>query len=325
MEDEFMNEDVRRVMSKLMMKMQESEESHPFKTELSIVKDPGQEIPQDSDSPTKSKTIKPKDFANITLARMNGMKQKSMENIKKMTESKQEKEIAEIKTKPDINAHSKKIGKRNEPIFERVDKEITESKSKLEEIKQKLEVERNKKIMPELTFKPKIISKTDTKRSSDDYFKYNIEWIDRKNKKTERKREELEEKLKNQLKFTPEIDENSINIVSQTSIKKPIEDRLLEKLEFVKKKRQAEREEQIFSFAPVIEEKSRAIAKHKTDGDVFTRLFTLSKDQTTAVKSPKFENIKNAKNRSFSFSNDLEHDEAEFEADKKLEFLFDLS
>ena len=321
-----MNEDVKRVMSKLMMRMRETEELTPFQTDLSIVEkahdksnetklnDIAQVAP---DTPSKSKTIKASDFASITLARMNGIKQKSMENLKKMMDSKQEKEIAELKIKPEINPHSRKIGKRNEPVHERVEKEIIEAKKKLEEVKKKLDSERNAKVQPDLTFRPKIIVPTTSKRTNEEFFKYNKDWIEQRNKKTEKKKEEIEEEINKGLKFTPEIDNNSINIVTQLGIKKPFEERLLEKLEYTKKKRQAERDEQLFSFAPTIEEKSRTIAKHKLEGDVFNRLFGLSKEQGMSPKSPKFQELKN---RSFSFSNDLDDD-----PEKKIELLFDLS
>lgn len=315
-----MNEDVRRVMSKLLMRMKETEEPQPFQTDLSIVEKEGkvigqlQEMPE---SPSKSKKVNSKDFASVTLARMNGIKQKSVDNIKKMIDSKQEREIAEVKSKPNINAHSKKIGKRNEPLHERTEKEITEAKNRLEESKKKLQEEREAKILPELTFKPKLNKTSSSKRTNEEYYKYNMDWIERKNKKTEKKKEEIEEKITETLKFTPEIDNNSANIVSQLGVKKPIEERLLEKSEYNRRKREVEREEQLFSFAPVIEEKSRTIAKHKLEGNVFNRLFGLSKESTTSLKSPKFQK---AKNRSFSFSNDYEDD-----PQKKLELLFDLS
>ena len=317
-----MNEDVRRVMSKLIMKMKESEDSQPFQTDLSVVERTSDArlneiLPGVPPSPSKSKTINAKDFASITLARMNGIKQKSQDNIKKMLDSKQEKEVAEVKQKPEINALSKKIGKRNEPLHERAEKEMIESKKKLEETKKKLEAERDAKIAPELTFKPKITTQSSSKRSNEEYFKYNMEWIERRNKKNEKKKEEIEGKIAETLKFTPEIDNNSVNIVSSLGVKKPIEERLLEKSEYNKKKRQAERDEQPFSFAPTIEEKSRTIAKHKTDGDVFNRLFSLSKEQASIMKSPRFQETRN---KSFSFSNDFEDD-----PQKKIELLFDLS
>jgi hypothetical protein len=325
MEDDYMNEDVRRVMSKLIMRMQETEETSPFQTDLSVVeKNQTPSHPKESlenilpvpASPSKSK-IKPKDFANITLARMNGIKQKSMENLKKIAESQQVKEVAELKKVPEINAHSKKIGKRNEPVFERVEKEIKESQKNMEQIKLKLEAERDAKVLPDLTFKPKILTKNDSKRSNEEYFRYHLQWSENKKLKTEKKREELEEKLKEELKFTPEIDNNSISMIPNSLIKRPIEDRLLEKLDYIKKKREIEREEKLFSFAPVIEEKSRTMVKQKTEGDVFTRLFNLSKEQPVIKSTPKYVETRN---RSFSFSNDMDED-----SQRKAELLFDLS
>lgn len=327
MEDEFMNEDVKRVMNKLMQRMKEAGESMSFTTEVSKDSkstDPSIDSPGDgtaiSDtlkSPEKPKTIKPKEFIEITLARMNGIKQKSVDNIKKILETKAKDEVAELKKKPEINKNSQKIGKRNKPLFERAQDEKDESKKNLETVKAKLEAERNKKIEPDLTFKPKINGKITKKRTNEEFFKYNLEWTERKTKKTEAKRKEIEDKVNEELKFTPEIDNNSATIVDSLGPKRPIEERLLEKMEYNKKKKQAMRDEQLFTFTPVIEENSRNIAKHKYEGDVFNRLFSLAKEQETPTKSPKNE-VK--KNRSFSFSNDLEDD-----PQKKLDFLFDLS
>jgi hypothetical protein len=239
-----------------------------------------------------------------------------MENLKKLAETKEQKEIAELKMKPEINPHSKKIGKRNQPVHERTEKYLTEKKKQMETDKAKLEKERADKIAPELTFAPKI-NTVQAKRSNEEYFDHQKKWDKMKKEKNERKKLEIEGKIKETLKFTPEINANSVNIVDALGVKKPIEQRLLEKMEYVNKKKQALRDEQPFSFMPAIEENSRMIAKHKIEGDVFNRLFDLSKEQEIDVRSPKFAALKN---RSFSFSNDLEED-----PQKKIELLFDLS
>ena len=82
MTTEFSNEDVQRVMSKLLSRIQESDKafSQSLPTSDSLSKLPNtEETLTTEDSPLKSKTIKPKEFIDITLARMNEKKLKSQE------------------------------------------------------------------------------------------------------------------------------------------------------------------------------------------------------------------------------------------------------
>lgn len=325
MESEFANEDVQRVMNKLLMRMQESDSTftvslNPSSSTKSLSKAEDKSLDDTSltnNSPNKSKTVKPKEFIEVTLGRMNEKKLKSQENIKKIAETKEEKEKALMRKKPEINKHSQKIGKRNEPVFERAEKEVTESKKALERVKEKLEKERNDKIKEELTFAPKLHKPNKTPRTKDQYLQSNKEWMEKTKKKIEKKKEEIEGKANQELKFVPTINNNSAAIVDSLGAKKPVADRLHEKLEYTTRKIQAMREEQVYTFAPTIEENSRVIAKHKLDGPVHERLFGLSKRGLSPQKSPK---VEFKMNRSFSFSNDFEDD-----AQKKLDFLFDLS
>ena len=72
-------------------------------------------------------------------------------------------------------------------------------------------------------------------------------------------------------------------------IKKPIEIRLIERLEFMKRKNEEKRRQLEFSFTPTIDANSRKILKRKTEGNVFNRLFSLSVDaHSLPLNSPKF-------------------------------------
>jgi hypothetical protein len=324
MGEEFINPDVKRVMDKLMSRMQESGVqfsstiSHAKTTDDSKIPE-NESLDDPSSSPLKSKTMTAKEFQEITLARMNGIKLKSQEKLKVIEEETKKKELKELKKKPEINKNSQKLGKRDEKIYDRVEKEMKESTKALERVKEKLEKERNDKVKGDLTFAPKLIKGgAKKKRSKEEFFQYTKEWVDKVSKKKEKKKEEIDSKLNEDLKFTPVIDNNSANIVQGLGSRKPIEERAMEKLEFNKKKVQALRDEQIPSFVPTIEENSRAIAKHKFEGNVFDRLFWASKRDST----PKHHNEKAdmKRNRSFSFSNDIEEDQH-----NNLDFLFDLS
>lgn len=312
-----MSEEVKKVMLKLTMRMQETEAAIASQIGPDIgVKVNEKELDEESTSPQKAKTMTTKKFVDVTLARMNGIKLKSMEKLKGIEEVVNKKELLELKNKPEINKASQKLGKRNEKVYDRVLKDQTDSKKALELIKEKLNKERSEKINPDLTFTPKLIKPGKKPvRTKDQFFEYNMQWMEKTKKKKEMKKEEIEGKLKVDLKFTPGIDNNSLNIVQGLGARKKIEERLLEKMEFNKRKLQALREEQNFTFIPVIEENSRAIAKHKFDGQVFDRLFHSGKrDSTPNNKSTK---VQMKLNHSFSFSNDRE------DHSNKLDFLFD--
>ena len=320
MTTEFSNEDVQRVMSKLLSRIQESDKAFSLSlpTSDSLSKLPNtEETLTTEDSPLKSKTIKPKEFIDITLARMNEKKLKSQENLKKIAESQAEKEKALYRKKPEINKNSAKLGKRDNPVHERVEKEVDESKKALKRVKEKLEKERNDKIKDDLTFKPKLHKPNKNPRTKEEYLMRSEEWMNKRKLKLDKKTEEVQGKFTQELKFAPSLDPNSVNIVDALGSRKPIADRLHEKHELTNRKIQAMREEQIHSFAPTIEENSRMMAKHQIEGPVHERLFGLSNKGGLPARTQKTE-VK--LNRSFSFSNDFEDD-----PQRKLDFLFDLN
>ena len=320
MSTDFSNEDVQRVMSKLLSRIQESDSAFSLSlpTSASLSKLPkSDETLTEEDSPLKSKTIKPKDFIDITLARMNEKKMKSQDNLKKIAESQAEKQKALYRKKPEINKNSAKLGKRDNPVHERVVKEVEESQKALKRVKKKLEKERNDKIKDDLTFKPKLHKPNNKPRTKEEYLVSSQEWMNKRKLKLDKKTEEVQAKFTQEMKFAPCIDPNSVNIVDALGSRKPIADRLHEKHELTIRKIQAMRDEQVHSFAPVIEENSRMIAKHQIEGPVYERLFGLAKKGGSPSATQKVE----AKhNRSFSFSNDFEDD-----IQRKLDFLFDLS
>ena len=314
----FETEDMKKVFSNILMRLQESDEEETrIQVDLSLdtksIKRKNTTPVAKNISATKIKTlnsasakkIKAKDFESTTLARMNGQIQKKAEMIKKKQEIQKAKEVEQLRSKPDINQLSKKIGKRNEPVYERAEKHIKASRIMLEETKAKLLAEKEAKLAPELTFKPNITKSGNLeKRTTEEFFQYNLEWKRRSTLRTDQKREELEEKITSELKFTPEIDANSVNIVEQMGIKKPIEIRLLERQERANKRMTERRNENLFSFAPVIESRSRALVKkHNKEESVFNRLFSLSIDASTSHKSPKFGG---KQFKSFSFTSEID-------------------
>lgn len=310
MESDFETDEMKKVFSSILLRLQEADEPSPFQVDLSVVeasKDPitkplySKSVKTTQNNSNSAKKINAKDFAKTTLARMQGITLKSSEKIKLKQEVKKEKELEEVKEKPEINKHSKKIGKRNLPVHERTEKQLTESKKRLDETKNKLLAEKEAKILPELTFKPTINKSHNVeKRSNEEFFQYTLEWKNRSIRRIEQKRAEIEEQITAELKFAPEIDANSATLVEQMNYNQPIEIRLLERQQIVKKKMDQRRKELDFPFAPVIDVRSRKIKNKK--GSVFLRLFSLSTSPVNAHKSPKFGG---KQHNSFSFSQDF--------------------
>jgi len=223
------------------------------------------------------------------------MENQKNEKLKKRQEILKEKELSTLQSKPEINQMSKKLGKRDKNIIERSAKELINSKKRLEEKKKKLDQEKEAQITSELTFKPNINSKSGPKRTTEEYFQFNLDWINRKNRRNESKRIELEELEVAELKAVPEIDKNSAQLVEQMGYRKPIEERLFERNEKSKKRLEDKRTELMHSFAPTIEERSRRLARKKSTGNVFKRLFNLSIDDSTPKLSPSFGRVRLSK------------------------------
>ena len=298
--NDFQTEEMKSIFSNILLRLQED-------TEDSTI---GSENPETTRKPTISSTststgvksrppavlpakkIKQGEFAKTTLARMEAMQNKKLEKLKKNSDFLQEKERNTMKSKPDINKTSQKLGKRDKNLSERYEKEIEISRKKLEEKRKKVEAEKERKVNEELTFKPKIKSKG-PKRTTEEFFQFNLDWNKRKEERNKSKKIELEEKEIAELKSLPDIDKNSAYLVEQMGTRKPIEVRLVEKLERSQKKIETKRTELRYSFTPVIRDKSKMLARKRSTGNVFVRLFNSSFDASR--KSPKFGEIKTSK------------------------------
>jgi hypothetical protein len=230
---------------------------------------------------------------------MNNHTQKSKEALKRKQEKQDEKVKNSMQSKPEINKTSHKLGRRDEKIFERAEKELTAMNKRIEEKRRKLLEEKESKLMKELTFKPKLSTRGGAKRNIEDFFEYNLEWKRRSDKRVEMKRVEKEEQETAELKFAPEIDANSLSLVEQMGISKPIEIRLLERHQLKEKKLTEMRKEQLYPFKPTLQSKN-SIRQPKKSPDVFNRLFSLSIDSNRPDKSPKFGDPR--KSKSFAFS-----------------------
>lgn len=301
MKNEFETEEMKSVFSNILLRLQEETEeitppvlvteSKQALTESSTTHSTGFPI----ESPEKKKKINQKTFANTTLARMQAMENQKREKLKKKTELLKEKELSALQSKPEINKMSQKLGKRDKNIMERSAKELINSKKRLEEKKKKIDQEKEALITSELTFKPEINSKAGPKRSTEEFFQYNLDWIERRARRYESKKAELDDLEVAELRSAPEIDKNSAHLVEQMGYRKPIEERLIERSEKIKQKIENKRIELMHSFKPTIEERSRKLVRKKSTGNVFKRLFNLSIDDSTANHSPNFGRNKHSK------------------------------
>lgn len=300
MQNDFQTEEMKSIFSNILLRLQEDTEDSTIGSENPEIKIKPTISPTKSSTGVKTqpravlpgKKVKQGEFLKTTLARMEAMQNKKLEKLKKNSDLLKEKELSTMKSKPEINKTSQKLGKRDKNLSERYEKEIEISKKKLEDKRKKFEAEKEKKVNEELTFKPNIKSKG-PKRTTEEFFQFNLDWNKRKEEKNKNKKIELEEKEIAELKSLPDIDKNSAYLVEQMGIRKPIEVRLVEKLERSQKKIETKRSELRYSFTPVIRERSTVLARKKSTGDVFLRLFNSSFDDSR--KSPKFGEIKASK------------------------------
>lgn len=302
MKNDFETEEMKSVFSNILLRLEEENEeiitapvvleAKQGTNESSTTTSTGFAM---ENSQKSKKKINQKVFASTTLARMQAMENQKNEKLKKKTEILREKELSTLQSKPEINKMSRKLGKRDKNIIERSAKELINSKKRLEEKKKKLDQEKEDQITSQLTFKPDINSKSGPKRTIEEFFQYNLDWISRKTRRNESKRIELEELEVAELKAVPEIDKNSAQLVEQMGYRKPIEERLFERSEKSKKKLEDKRTQLLHSFAPTIEERSRKLARKKSTGNVFKRLFNLSIDDSTPKLSPNFGRVKHSK------------------------------
>ena len=311
----FETEDMQRAFSTILMSLQEPEELSIYKpssppnkkinkkNEKKIVKPANNHFSSvQKFSPVKSsKKINAKEFNNTTLARMNMKIQKKTDDIEKKRKLLEEKETESLKNKPDISLNSKKISKRSKPVYIRAEKEKIESSKRILEIKSKLEAEKEAKILPELTFKPNISSNNSNKRTTEEFFQYNLEWESRKNKRIELQRAEIEEKIISELKFCPEINSNSTYIAEHIGNTGPIVERLLKSIEKSNQRKEENIKQLEFSFKPYIGQRSRKLARNVTEKDVIKRLYSLSNERaSSSTRSPKFGS---KRNKSYTFIN----------------------
>jgi hypothetical protein len=299
---EFETDEMKSIFSNILLRLQEETEDSVNPVQVSEVKrkptgsstSTSAGVKSEDPPVTPTKKVKQSDFAKITLARMQAMQNKKVEKLKQKTDLLKEKELSTLKSKPEINRNSQKLGKRDLNITERYEKELEKSTKRLEEKKKKLHEEKERKITSELTFKPNIKTKG-PKRTTEEFFQFNLDWNKRKLEKTKEKKIELEEKEVAELKSLPEIDKNSAYLVEQMGTRKPIEVRLVERLERTMQKIESKRSEVQHPFAPTVGDKSKKLAKKKSTENVFTRLFNLSFDEASPRKSPKFGQIKASK------------------------------
>lgn len=174
--EDFETDAVRDIMSKIYLSMQDSDEESPFHadiSELSKAHETSIESIRIETVQKQAKKVKPDDFAKTTLVRMQNRAKKSQDVLQKVKDQVEKQKSVEVKKIPAINQKSKKMVGTAAPIQERVGDVLLEKERKLEELKLKINSERDQKLKKELTFKPQIIAKSSKPRSADEFFKYN--------------------------------------------------------------------------------------------------------------------------------------------------------
>lgn len=291
---EFATDDMKSVMFRIMQMMEESEQDFPTSPAMTdrsypesvasessvqtvqyqeLANLPQVEVRQEELTPSPTKKISTKEFLTKTLARMNNRTQKSIEQLKK-TKEKVEEEISAVCThKPNISDASKMKAREQAPLHERYKAYLQEKNKKLSEITAKVVEEREKVLMKDLTFKPKIIANDDRKRTVEQVASGCEEWKEKKAKEIEMMKEKILEEEKQNLTFRPELNKNSLEIW----LRMKEEGKIPEKFGFDKSKsnrfQMAEREsKKDLLFRPQIRKKNASLNK-SASSSVFERLF----------------------------------------------------
>jgi hypothetical protein len=292
---EFATDDMKSVMFRIMQMMEESEQDFPTSPAMTDRSYPESvasessvhtvqyqelanlskvEVQQEQPTPSPTKKISTKQFLTKTLARMNNRTQKSIEQLKK-TKEKVEEEISAVCThKPSISDASKLKAKEQAPLHERYKAYLQEKNKKLSEITAKVVEEREKVLMKDLTFKPKIITLDDEKKRTVEQVASGCEeWREKKLKDIEMIKEKILEEEKQNLTFRPELNKNSLEIW----LRMKEEGKLPEKFGFDKSKSSrfqiAQREsKKDLLFRPQIRKTNPNLNK-SASSSVFERLF----------------------------------------------------
>ncbi|CAG9328530.1 unnamed protein product [Blepharisma stoltei] len=288
--EDFETDAVRSIMSKIYMSMQESDEDAPFHTEVSVLEKPNESTLESikiDTSQKPAKKVKAEDFVKTTYMRMQNSTKKSQDVLNKVKKQIDKERAEALKGAPNINHKSKKMIGQAVPLQQRISEVILEKERKLEELKEKLNQEREEVLKKDLTFKPQIHGRTDKPRSATEFFKYNEDWANMKAVKEAIKKEELDEKVTQTLKFHPEINQNSEKIMQDMGENRPPEVRLLERYQVTQNKIKAKQEVIEYKFSPEINKKTKQLARAQSAGDVFTRLFTAAESQGTTAGTPR--------------------------------------
>jgi len=290
---EFATDDMKSVMYRIMQMMEESEQDLPTSPPMTDSSYPESvasessvhtvqyqelanlskvEVQQEQATPSPTKKISTKQFLTKTLARMNNRTQKSIEQLKK-TKEKVEEEISAVCThKPNISDAGKL--KEQAPLHERYKAYLQEKNKKLSEITARVVEEREKVLMKDLTFKPKIKAIDDErKRTVEQVASECEEWREKKLIDIEMIKEKILEEERQNLTFRPELNKNSLEIW----LRMKEEGKLPEKFGFDKSKssrfQMAERDSRKdLLFRPQIRKKNPNLNKSASNS-VFERLF----------------------------------------------------
>ena len=100
------------------------------------------------------------------------------------------------------------------------------------------------------------------------------------------KKDEIEEKMKEILTFKPSLCENSVKLATELGEHKDVANRLYET-----KKPLVSPE--FYSFVPEVSEKSKKLARNRSETQVFSRLYTSHKDLAALLDmvSPSVSNL----------------------------------
>jgi len=275
MEDYYLTEDVRALMTRLTANLevgrghnrQGSGEALPapkprHQAKLSL----GNWTQRDQ------KTISAEEFARTTLRRMQARRCKAEQALESMKIEAEQQLQAEIHQ---FHTNSQKSSK-HLPISQRYKQVLQEREEKIRVLSDSLRISQEKAVSKELTFKPDLSqSQPRAKRSAKEFFAYNQKWQRERLDEREQERQKALARSASEVTLKPEINAKSRKL----AVSKPMQVRFSEYEKKRKDRLETIQRDLEPSFHPVISLKSQELTRKSSTPPAFLRLYSPRKSQ----------------------------------------------
>lgn len=219
------------------------------------------------------RTVSCERFQKVTLRRMQERARRTQQT-REQVEKQREDKFREDNQHFRASERSKEMAGKLEPLSVRTAKIMEERQKKKQEVLAKLAQTREEKLKPDLTFKPKINPTKRDKMTPEDFYSYNMKWM-QEAKKSLTAKEELRMRSANEaITLRPSIDSHSKKLVKQPKYAPKPEVRMSEFLKSRQKKVEDLRKTLEPSFTPEICAASKKMVRRAVGRPVEDRLYT---------------------------------------------------